>query len=90
MPGLTNVMLLVPFRDSISWQLVFNTSAIFYSIALVKNTAPEHLQPQSTYTVGLIFPPLLSDYKAPRKSRDLDRACLLGFAESPHKYSGLL
>jgi hypothetical protein len=55
MPGLTNVMLLVPFRDSISWQLVFNISAIFYGIALVKNTAPEHLQPQSTSAVGLIF-----------------------------------
>ena len=55
MPGLTNVMLLVPFRDSISWQLVFNISAIFYGIASVKNTAPEHLQPQSTYALGLIW-----------------------------------
>jgi hypothetical protein len=56
MPGLTNVMLLVPFRDSNSWQLVFNTSAIFYGIASVKNIAPEHLQPQSISAVGLIFP----------------------------------
>jgi hypothetical protein len=87
--GLTNVRPLVPFWDSNSWQLVFNISAIFYGIALVKNTAPEYLQPQSTSAVGLIFTPLLSDYEAPRKSRDLDRACLLGFAESPHKHSGL-
>ena len=67
-----------PFRKGRSWQSVFNTSAIYYSIALVKNTAPEHLQPQSTSAVGLIFTrpsplPFSSDYKAPRKSRDLDR-----------------
>jgi hypothetical protein len=30
-------------------------SAIFYGIASVKNTAPEHLQPQSTYALGLIW-----------------------------------
>jgi hypothetical protein len=35
--------------------------------------------------VGL-YTPFSSDYEAPRKSRDLDRVCLLGFTESPHKH----
>ncbi|KAJ5426623.1 hypothetical protein N7465_001693, partial [Penicillium sp. CMV-2018d] len=41
-----------PFWKSHSWQSIFNTSAIFYGIAIVKNTAPEQPQPQSTYMIA--------------------------------------